>query len=76
MSTAYLTPSFTIPCMAKASNARGPADGYVRMTFDLEESLRDELKILAAMERKFGADLLREWTKAGIASLKKKHGRK
>ena len=74
MSTIYCNVPLILPDMAK--NARGPADGFVRMTFDLEESLRDELKVLAAMERANMADLLRKWTKAGIVTLQKKHGRK
>jgi hypothetical protein len=61
--------------MAKPSNARGPSDGFVRMTFDLEEDLRDELKVLSAMEKRAMGELLRTWTKQGIAALQKKHGR-
>ena len=62
--------------LMEKKNVRGPAEGFVRMTFDLEESLRDELKVLSAMDRRAMGELLREWTKAGIAALRKKHGRK
>jgi hypothetical protein len=69
-------PAFILPGMGKTTAARGPADGFTRMTFDLEEALRDELRILAAMEKRPMGELLRQWTKAGIVVLQRKHGRK
>lgn len=76
MSTFYANIPHILPGMSKSNAARGPADGYKRMTFDLEEKLQTELRILAAMEGRPMGELLRQWTKAGIATLQKKHGRK
>lgn len=64
--------------MAEASKKRGPADGYVRMTFDMKAADRARLKVCAALASQAEGKpitmghLLERWARAGMDALEHK----
>ena len=55
--------------IAVAKAKRGPADGNVRMTFDMPEALRRRIKVVAASQGKLMKDLILKWVEHGVAEL-------
>lgn len=58
--------------VASMALKRGPAEGEVRMTFDMPEELRRRLKMLAASHDVLMKDLILRWVRQGIEGLEAK----